>query len=98
MGQHLACFPSVKNVPVVADNGRGDSDRAGDGARAVSDGQGGGSSDGPGLGAVGDLGGLGAVGDDLVDGLSNVGNVRVGDSTSGGDGDSSDEELHFVGY
>lgn len=86
-----------KNVPVVADNGRGDGDRAGDGARAVRDGQGGGSGDGPGLGAVGDLGGLGAVGGVDVDNLGGDGDVGVGRGTSGDGEDGGDGELHFVG-
>jgi len=83
-------------VAAVADNGRGDLDGAGDGARAVGDGQGGGSSDGPGLGAVGDLGSLRAVGGVNIDNVGNVGNV-LGGSDTGGSGENNGRELHFDG-
>jgi hypothetical protein len=84
-------------LPVVADNRRGDSDRAGDGARAIRDGQSGGRGDGVGLGAVGDLSSLGAVGGVDINDLGGDGNVGVGSGTSGDGENGSDGELHIVG-
>lgn len=82
---------------VVADNRRGDSDRAGDGARALRDGQSGGRGDSVRLGAVGNLSSLGAVGGVDINDLGGDGNVGVGSGTSGDGEDGSDGELHFVG-
>lgn len=81
---------------VVADDSGGHDDRLGDGARAVSDGQGGGLSDGVGLVAVDDLSGTGAVGGVSSNDLGGVGNVLgVGsDASSESEGSS---ELHFDG-
>lgn len=84
-------------LPVVADNSGGGHDGLGDGARAVSDGQGGGLSDGVGLAAVGDLGRARAVGGVDIDNLGGDGDVGVGSGASGGGNDSSDRELHFDG-
>lgn len=82
----------------MADNLGGGDDGLGDGARAVSDGQGGGLSDGVGLVAVDDrsrTGAVGGVGSDNLGGDSSA--ILVGaDGSSGGD-DGGDGELHFVG-
>jgi hypothetical protein len=82
---------------VVADNRGGHDDGLGDGARAVSDGQGGGLSDGVGLVAVDDLSGTGAVGGVSSNDLSGVGNVLGVGSNAGSESDSS-SELHFDGW
>lgn len=82
---------------VVADNRRDNSDRAGDGAGALGDGQSSGRSDGVGLGAVGDLGSLGAVGGVDINDLGGDGNVGVGRGTNGDGDERGDGELHFVG-
>ena len=83
------------NLPVVADNSGGGEDGLGDGARAVSDGQGGGLSDGVGLAAVGDLSGTGAVGGVDVDNLGGVGDVAASRDSGGSGQDNSSGELHF---
>jgi hypothetical protein len=82
---------------VVADNSGGGEDGLGDGARAVSDGQGGGLSDGVGLVAVDDLSGTGAVGGVSSNDLSGVGNVLGVGSNAGSESEGS-SELHFDGW
>jgi hypothetical protein len=82
---------------VVADNSGGHDDGLGDGARAVSDGQGGGLSDGVGLVAVDDLSGTGAVGGVSSNDLSGVGNVLGVGSNAGSESEGS-SELHFDGW
>lgn len=84
----------------VADNGAGGGHRLGDGARAVSDGQGGGLSDSVGGAAVGDLGRAGAVGDVGLDDLSDNGDVALGVVSRGASGGSESDgsgELHLDG-
>ena len=81
----------------MADNRAGGDDRLGDGARAVSDGESGGLSDGPGLGAVGDLSRTRAVGGVDVNDLGGDSDVAVGSGASGGGKDSGDSELHCGG-
>lgn len=85
------------NLPVVADNSGGGEDRLGDGARAVSDGQGGGLSDGVGLVAVNDLSGTGAVGGVSSNDLGGVGNVLGVGGNASSESESS-SELHFEGW
>ena len=85
------------NLPVVADNGGGGEDGLGDGARAVSDGQGGGLSDGVGLVAVNDLSGTGAVGGVSSNDLGGVGNVLGVGGNASSESESS-SELHFEGW
>lgn len=77
------------------DSGGGD-DGLGDGARAVSDGEGGGLSDSVGLVAVDDLSRTGAVGGVGSDDLGGVGNVLGVGSDASSESESS-SELHFVG-
>jgi len=82
--------------------GAGGRSRLGDGARAVSDGEGGSLGDGVGLATVGDLGRLGAVGGVGSHNLGDIGRgsvVAVGGGASnegGGSGDGS--ETHFDGF
>lgn len=85
------------NLPVVADNSGGGEDRLGDGARAVSDGQGSGLSDGVGLVAVNDLSGTGAVGGVSSNDLGGVGNVLGVGGNASSESESS-SELHFEGW
>lgn len=82
---------------VVADNSGGGEDGLGDGARAVSDGQGGGLSDGVGLVAVNDLSGTGAVGGVSSNDLGGVGNVLGVGGNASSESESS-SELHFEGW
>lgn len=82
---------------VVADNSGGGKDGLGDGARAVSDGQGGGLSDGVGLVAVNDLSGTGAVGGVSSNDLGGVGNVLGVGGNASSESESS-SELHFDGW
>jgi len=80
-------------------SGGGSVDRLGDGARAVSDGQGGGLSDGVSVGTNGELGGRGAVGGVDIDNLGGDGDVGGngvrGLGTSDERGNGSNSELHF---
>jgi len=85
------------NLPVVADNSGGGDDGLGDGARAVSDGQGSGLSDGVGLVAVNDLSGTGAVGGVSSNDLGGVGNVLGVGGNASSESESS-SELHFDGW
>lgn len=82
---------------VVADNSGGGQDGLGDGARAVSDGQGGGLSDGVGLVAVNDLSRTGAVGGVSSNDLGGVGDVLGVGSDAGSESESSNE-LHVDGF
>lgn len=82
---------------VVADNSGGHDDGLGDGARAVSDGQGGGLSDGVSLVAVNDLSGTRAVGGVSGNDLGGVGNVLGVGSDAGSESEGS-SELHFDGW
>lgn len=83
----------------VASNHGGSDHRASDGARAVSDGEGGGLGDGVGLAAVSDLGRPRAVGGVNVNDLGGDGDVGTpGSSASSGSENSGDGELHFVDW
>lgn len=82
---------------VVADDSGGGDDGLGDGARAVSDGEGGGLSDSVGLVTVDDLSGTGAVGGVGSDDLGGVGDVLGVGSDASSESESS-SELHFVGW
>lgn len=86
----------IDNLPVVANDSGGGDDGLGDGARAVSDGEGGGLSDSVGLVAVDDLSRTGAVGGVGSDDLGGVGNVLGVGSDASSESESS-SELHFVG-
>jgi hypothetical protein len=81
----------------VADDSGGGDDGLGDGARAVSDGEGGSLSDSVGLVAVDDLSGTGAVGGVGSDDLGGVGNVLGVGSDASSESESS-SELHFDGW
>jgi len=83
----------------VADNHRSGGDGPGDSARAVSDGQGGGSCDSVGLGAVGDFSRPRAVGGVHVDDLGGDGDIATIDVgvDANGSSDKSNSVLHFVG-
>lgn len=81
----------------MADNSGGHDDGLGDGARAVSDGQGGGLSDGVSLVAVDDLSRTGAVGGVSSNDLGGVGDVLGVGSDAGSESESSNE-LHVDGF
>lgn len=86
----------IYNLPVVANDSGGGDDGLGDGARAVSDGEGGGLGDSVSLVAVDDLSRTGAVGSVGSDDLGGVGNVLGVGSDASSESESS-SELHFVG-
>lgn len=81
----------------MADNSGGGENGLGDGARAVSDGQGGGLSDGVGLVTVDDLSGTGAVGGVSSNDLGGVGDVLGVGGNASSESESS-SELHFDGW
>jgi hypothetical protein len=93
----VAGLARLTSRAVVADNSGGGDDGLGDGARAVSDGQGGGLSDGVGLVAVNDLSGTGAVGGVSSNDLGGVGNVLGVGGNASSESESS-SELHFDGW
>lgn len=83
----------------LTDHNWGNLDWLGDSARAVSDGQGGGLSDGVGLVIEGQGSGLWAVGGVGGVDLSDIGDVAVGsDGSHKGGGDGSVRELHLDGW
>lgn len=93
----VAGLAGLASRAVVADNSGGGDDGLGDGARAVSDGQGSGLSDGVGLVAVNDLSGTGAVGGVSSNDLGGVGNVLGVGGNASSESESS-SELHFDGW
>lgn len=95
-GGVVAVVGGRRSGAVVANDSGGGDDGLGDGARAVSDGEGGGLSDGVGLVAVDDLSRTGAVGGVGSDDLGGVGNVLGVGSDASSESESS-SELHFVG-
>ncbi len=101
-GNRKKCYVSSgeskvrRNSPSSAAGHAGSVDRDADRAGAVRDGQGGGLSDGVGVGAIGELGGLGAVGGVGGDDLGGVGHIfmcRRDDSREGKES-SAGGELH----
>jgi hypothetical protein len=95
-GGVVAVVGGRRSGAVVANDSGGGDDGLGDGARAVSDGEGGGLGDSVGLVAVDDLSRTGAVGSVGSDDLGGVGNVLGVGSDASSESESS-SELHFVG-